>query len=155
MGIRHVCFAVTDQVGSQSHWPVPWVCPGPSPTACNTTSRHDTSGWRYHQLLKSAPKTEGILYITPKNHWTCEFEGVWMCIAGVLGSPNHQFWDPRILRVVLGCFFFFVLGDGKKWGISTVSVDCKHRSQFSWLFIDKLGGNTSTFGISFHQTDWS
>jgi len=85
-------------------------------------------------------KTGGVYILPPKNHWTVRIWGVWMCIAGVLGSPNHQFWDLRILRVVLGCFFFFVLGDGKKLGISTVSVDCKHRSQFRWLFIDELGG---------------
>ena len=32
----------------------------------------------------------------PKNHWIFLFWGVWLCVAGVLASPNHHFWDRRV-----------------------------------------------------------
>ena len=35
----------------------------------------------------------------PKNHWTLLLRGLDVYSRG-LGSPNHQFWDPMILRVL-------------------------------------------------------
>ncbi len=35
----------------------------------------------------------------PKNPWTLQNWGVWTCFSqGSFRSPNHQFWDPMILR---------------------------------------------------------
>ena len=48
--------------------------------------------------------------ICPKNHWTLLERGLDVYSRG-LGCPNHQFWDPMILRV-----------DGKSSNLFTLSV---------------------------------
>ena len=39
----------------------------------------------------------------PKNHWTLLWRGLTL-YSRVLGSPNHQFWDPMILKVLKNQF---------------------------------------------------
>ena len=53
-------------------------------------------GWRIWDVWKSRCScTIGVLknFLCPKNHWNLRV------FRRVLGSPDHQFWDPMILRV--------------------------------------------------------
>ena len=51
----------------------------------------------FREVLVAFLEKWDIIY--PKNHWTLVQKGLDVHSRG-LGSPNHQFWDPMILRVI-------------------------------------------------------
>ena len=54
----------------------------------------------YNLLSRRMRKEKFQLYFPyPKNHWTLLWRGLTL-YRRVLGSPNHQLWDPMILREV-------------------------------------------------------
>ena len=52
--------------------------------------------WSQIEYVSFSPKLRGKNY--PKNHWTLLWRGLTL-YSRVPGSPNHQSWDPMILRV--------------------------------------------------------
>ena len=55
-------------------------------------------GARIIKTIKGVDLLRMVVYQYPKNHWTLLLRGLDVYSRG-LGSPNHQFWDPMILRV--------------------------------------------------------
>ena len=67
----------------------------------------------------------GLTWKNLENYWTKQgslriigpsYGGVWPCYRRVLGSPNHQLWDPMILRVIARSLYTsFVCFSFVKW----------------------------------------
>ena len=56
-------------------------------------------GYPKFTFLEDLPYLEDPDIYYPKNHWTLLWRGLTLS-RRVLGSPNHQLWDPMILRVL-------------------------------------------------------
>ena len=101
------------------------------------------------------------------------YRGVWLCIAGGLGSPNHQFWDPMILRAVeyffletcwdmnwhCFCIFLFVISRFKAslnqdLGGSEGCFPLVGSQSFGWSWRDRRNLCTNSFQVLCSSARW-